>query len=184
MRAGGEHLVGGLARVSLAGEHGFGGRHHHRHVAPFLHRALLDDAELGELLGEPVEDRGAALGVGDLAAAEHDRDLDLVLVAQEALDVVLLGVVVVLGDLRAELDLAHGDLLLVLARLLDLLGLLVLVLGVVEHAAHRRARLGSDLDEVEVALLGEDERVGCLQHADLRVPRRRSGAPRAREYAR
>ena len=80
---------------------------------------------------------------------------------------VLLGVVVVLGDLRAELDLAHGDLLLVLARLLDLLGLLVLVLGVVEHAADRRARLGGDLDEVEVALLGEGERVGRLQHADL-----------------
>ncbi len=80
---------------------------------------------------------------------------------------VLLGVVVVLGDLGAELDLADGDLLLVLARLLDLLGLLVLVLGVVEHAAHRRACLGGDLHQVEVAFLGEDERVGCLQHADL-----------------
>ena len=33
-----------------------------------------------ELLGEAVEDRLAALGVRDLAPAEHDRDLDLVLV--------------------------------------------------------------------------------------------------------
>ena len=158
--------------------------HHHRHVAPFLHRALLDHAELGELLGQPVEDRRAALGVGHLAPAEHDRHLDLVLVAQEALDVVLLGVVVVLGDLRAELDLAHGDLLLVLARLLELLGLLVLVLGVVEHPAHRRARLGCDLDQVEVAFLGElRARRPSSAHRPA-CPRRRSGAPRARGCAR
>jgi hypothetical protein len=152
---------------ATAREHRFRGRHHHRHVAPFLHRALLDHAELGELLGEPVEDRGAALGVRHLAPAEHDRDLDLVLVAQEPLDVVLLRVVVVLGDLRAELDLADRDLLLVLLRLLDLLRLLVLVLRVVQHAAHRRARLGRDLDQVQVALLGEAERIGRLHHADL-----------------
>ena len=119
----------------------FDGPEHHRHVAPVLQRALLDDAELGELLGEAVEDRDAALGVRHLAAAEHDRHLDLVLVAQEALDVALLGVVVVLGDLRAELDLADRDLLLVLARLLLLLRLLVLVLRVVEHAADRRLGL-------------------------------------------
>ena len=80
---------------------------------------------------------------------------------------VLLGVVVVLGDLRAELDLAHRYLLLVLARLLELLRLLVLVLGVVEHAAHGRAGLRGDLDEVEIAFLGEAERVGRLHHADL-----------------
>ena len=58
----------------------------------------------------------AALGVGHLAPAEHDRDLDLVLVLEEALDVALLGLVVVLGDLRAQLDLADRHLLLVLAR--------------------------------------------------------------------
>ena len=107
-------------------------------------------AELGELLGQAVEDHRPALGVGHLATAEHDRDLDLVLVLQEALDVTLLGRVVVLGDLRPELDLADGDLLLVLARGLLLLGLLVLVLRVVEDAADGRAGLGGDLDEVEV----------------------------------
>src|SRR4029077_16861740 len=98
--------------------------------------------------------------VRDLAPAEHDRDLHLVLLAQEAFDVVLLGVVVVLGDLRAELDLADRYLLLVLARLLELLSLLVLVLGVVQDATDRWARLGGDLDEVEVAFLREGERVG------------------------
>ena len=120
-----------------------------------------------ELLGEAVEDHLAALGVRHLAPAEHDRDLDLVLVLEEALDVALLGVVVVLGDLRAELDLADRDLLLVLARGLLLLGLLVLVLRVVEDAADGRARLGSDLDEVEVALLRVAQRLVGAHDADL-----------------
>ena len=109
----------------------------------------------------------AALGMGHLAAAEHDRHLDLVLAEQEALDVALLGVVVVLRDLRAELDLADRDLLLVLARGLLLLGLLVLVLGVVEHAAHGRARVRGDLDQVEIALLRVRKRVGGLHDPDL-----------------
>ena len=136
-------------------------------LRPSCGRALLDDGELGELLGQAVEDHHAALGVRDLAPAEHDRDLDLVLVAQEALDVALLGLVVVLRDLRPELDLADRDLLLVLARLLLLLGLLVLVLRVVEDAADGRARLGRDLDEVEVALLRVAQRLVGLHDADL-----------------
>ena len=65
---------------------------------------LLDDGELAELLREAVEQQLAALGVRHLAAAEHDRDLTLSV--EEADDVALLGVVVVLRDLRAELDLA------------------------------------------------------------------------------
>ena len=166
-RSGDRHAVLPGLGVDLTGDDGLGRAEHHRHVAPFLHRALLDYADLGELFGEAVENRGAALGVRHLAPAEHDRDLDLVLVAQEALNVVLLGVVVVLGDLRAELDLAHGDLLLVLAGLLELLCLLVLVLGVVEHPADGRARLGRDLHQVEFPFLGELERVGGLQDADL-----------------
>ena len=87
--------------------------------------------------------------------------------SQEAFYVALLGVVVVLGDLGPELDLADRHLLLVLARLLLLLSLLVLVLGVVEHPAHGRAGLGRHLDEVEVSFLGEVEGVGDLEHAHL-----------------
>ena len=41
------------------------------------------------------EQHRAALGMGHLATAEHDRHLDLVLVLEEALDMALLGVVVV-----------------------------------------------------------------------------------------
>jgi hypothetical protein len=102
-----------------------------------------------------------------LAAAEHDRHLDLVVLAQEPLHVALLGFVVVVGDLRAQLDLAHVDLLLVLARGLCLLLLLVLVLRVVEQPCHRRVGLRRDLDQVEVRLAGAGERVVARHDPDL-----------------
>src|SRR6185295_955768 len=64
-----------------------------------------------------------------LAAPEEDRRLDLVAILEEALDVLLLELVVVLVDLRAELDLFDLDHLLVLASLTRALLLLVLVLA-------------------------------------------------------
>ena len=120
-----------------------------------------------DVLEQALEQRPAALGVGLLAAAEHDRHLDLVAVAQEALDVTLLGLVVVVGDLRAQLDLAHVDLLLVLAGGLRLLLLLVLVLRVIEQPGDRRARVRRHLDQVEIALGGHRQGLVGLDDADL-----------------
>jgi hypothetical protein len=88
-------------------------------------------------------------------------------VAEEALDVALLGAVVVVGDLRPQLDLADVDLLLVLAGLLGLLLLLVLVLGVVEQPADRRARVGGDLDQVEIGLAGDLQGLLGVDDTDL-----------------
>ena len=101
----------------LLGEELLARREHHVHVAPLLLGLRLDRRDLGDVVVEALQQRPAALRVGLLAAAEHDRHLDLVLVAKEALDVPLLRLVVVVGDLRAQLDLAHVHLLLVLARL-------------------------------------------------------------------
>src|SRR4029077_13738317 len=120
-----------------------------------------------EILEQPLEQSPAALGMGLLAAAEHDRDLDLVLVPEEALDVALLRLVVVVGDLRPQLDLAHVDLLLVLASLLLLLILFVLVLRVVEQAGDRRLRAGGDLDQVEICVLRSFQGVGDLDDPEL-----------------
>src|SRR3954447_23873650 len=84
-----------------------------------------------------------------LAPAEHDRDLDLVALAQEAYDMALLRGVVVGIDLRAELDLLDRDRALVLARQLLLLLLVVPVLAVIHDAADGRIRVGGHLDEIE-----------------------------------
>src|SRR5215208_4741038 len=140
---------------------------HHGHVAAVLLGPLLDDGELFQVLREAVEDHLPPLGVGHLAAAEHDRDLDLVARLQEALDVALLGVVVMLRDLRPELDLPDVDLLLVLARGLLLLGLLVLVLRVVQDTADGRLGLGGDFHQVQLAALGVPEGLSRLHDPDL-----------------
>src|SRR3954470_9977274 len=163
----GRHLAGRLLLVDRPAEDRLRRAEHHRHVAPVEVGALLDDRQVLELLREALEQLLAALGVRDLAPAEHDRDLDLVLALQEARDMALLRVVVVLRDLRAELDLADRDLLLVLARGLLLLGLLVLVLRVVEDARDGRPRLGSDLHEIEVALLRVPQRFVGAHDTDL-----------------
>ena len=153
--------------AGLRGSGDLAGREDHVHVAALLLRCLLDGREIAEVLVEAVEQRPAALRVGLLATAEHDRHLDLVLLVEEALDVALLGLVVVVGDLRAQLDLADVDLLLVLARLLGLLLLLVLVLRVVEQAADRRARVRRDLDQVEIGLAGDPAGLVGVDDPDL-----------------
>ena len=54
------------------------GRQHHHHVATVEPRLGLDLRRPVHLLGHPVEDPLAELGMEDLSAPEHDRDLDLV----------------------------------------------------------------------------------------------------------
>ena len=127
---------------------------HHHHVAAVEEGLGLDRPDLLDVVGEAEEQVAAALRMGRLATAEHDRDLHLRALVQKPLYVTLLGVVVVDADLRAELDLLDVDLALVLPSLLRLLLLLVLVLAVVHDLRDRRVGLGRDLDEVEVLAVG------------------------------
>jgi hypothetical protein len=93
--------------------------------------------------------------MGQLAAAEEDCRLDLVAVREEALDVLLLEIVIVLVDLRAEFDLLDLDHPLMLLGFARPLLLLVLVLAEIHDPADRRHRRRRDLDEVEPLLLGD-----------------------------
>src|SRR6188472_3774496 len=97
--------------------------------------------------------------MGVLTSAEENRRLHLVAVSQEALDVLLLELIVVFVDLRPELDLLDQDHALVLLRLARALLLLVLVLAEVHDPADRRHRGGRDLDEVEPFLSRDGQRL-------------------------
>src|ERR1700754_3627065 len=79
MRRGGPSA--GRCFVLLSG--GAAGCEQHGHVATFLQGGLLHDADLRDVLEKPVEEHPPTLGVALLAAAEHDRHLDLVLLLQE-----------------------------------------------------------------------------------------------------
>ena len=142
-------------------------RDDHDHVAAVLLRRGLDEAELLDVLGQALQQPEPQFGPGLLAAAEHDRDLHLVALLEEPLDVTLLGLVVVRVDLRAELHLFDDGQRLVAPGLTCLLRALVLELAVVHELADGRTRHRGDLDEIQVGFGGEFQGLADRHDADL-----------------
>src|SRR6266850_2844613 len=142
---------------------------HHGHATTFHARRLLDARDVRDLLGDPVEHRLAELGVRDRAAAEEHRDLHAVPLAEEGPDVTHLEVDVVNARLRADLHFLQHDGGRLLAGLLRLLLLGVPELAVVHDPADRGLGGGRDLDQVELALLGDPERLLGRHDAELRA---------------
>src|SRR6266498_1330963 len=62
----------------------------HDHVSAVLLGRRLDEPEILDVVGEPLEQPEAELGPRLFASPEHDRDLDLVTLLEEPLDVALL----------------------------------------------------------------------------------------------
>src|SRR5690606_20077307 len=156
-------FLGGLGVLGLFALLLLDGRQHHHHVAAVLLRGRLDDTEVGDVVGQPLQQPEPQLGAGLFAAAEHDGDLDLVAALEEAGHVALLRLVVVGVDLRPELLLLDHRLLLVPAGLTGLLGSFVLELAEVHELRHRGACLRGDLDQVETGLLSQSQ---CVFDAD------------------
>ena len=102
-----------------------------------------------------------------LAAPEEDRRLNLVTLGEEALDVLLLELVVVLVDLGPELDLLDLDDLLVLPGLAGLLLLLVLVLPEVHDPADRRHGGRGDFHQVQTLPTRNRQRLRRRHDAEL-----------------
>ena len=131
----------------------------HVHLIAFLARHRLGDRHVRQLAEQPLQNPPPDLRVRHLAAAEEDRRLDLVALRQEALDVLLLELVVVLVHLRPELDLLDLDDLLVLLRFTGPLLFLVLVLAEVHDSAHRWNGGRGNLDQVEPLLPSNRQRL-------------------------
>src|SRR6266511_69809 len=160
---------GAVALVGAArgGDGALARREHRDHVPPVLAGRAVHLGELADVGGQPLQQAPPELGVGHLAAPEHDGDLDLVALAQEAFDVALLGGVVVLVDLGPHLHFLEDDQALLAPALLGLDGLLVLVLRVVHQLADRRPRHRRDLDQVEVELVGHPQGGDGVHDAEL-----------------
>src|SRR6266536_6175324 len=140
----------------------------HHHVPAVEQGRGLYLPDLLHVLGQPHQQVAPALRMRGLPAAEHDRHLDLGALVEEALDVSLLGVVVVDPDLGPELDLLDVDLRLVLAGELGLLLLLVAVLPVIHDPRDGRISLLGDDDEVEIVITRDIERLVLRLDAQLR----------------
>ena len=117
--------------------------------------------------GQPLENTAADVGVRHLAAPEEDRRLDLVAFFDEPVNMVLLELVIVLVDLRSELDFLDLDDVLMLLRFPGALLLLVLILAEVHDPADRRHGRRRDLDQVEPLLLGDGQRLRRRHDAEL-----------------
>ena len=122
---------------------------------------------VGDVGAQSLQQSVAQLGPGLLATAEHDRHLDLRPGFQEADDVTLLGLVIVRVDLGTEFLFLDDGLLLVFARLAQLLCRLVLELAVVHDLAHRRFGLWGYFDEVEIGIRCHAEGVFDAHDAHL-----------------
>ena len=144
----------------------FGGQHH-GHVATFQPSLRFDFAVRSNLLDHRIEDSGAEFGVGHLSPSELQRDLDLVSICKEVLHVTNFGVEIAFADLRAELHFLDRDLDGLLARFLGLLTFLVPKLSVIHDPAHRWVRHWRHLDEIEVLLTGEGERIWQILDSKL-----------------
>src|SRR5689334_9854352 len=98
-------------------------RENHRHRLAFHLGLALDLRDVGEIGGDPVDYRLPQLRVRNLATAEHEGDLDLVALSQEASGMARLRVEVVILDPGSVLDLLEMDHVLLLLRLASHLGL-------------------------------------------------------------
>src|SRR5579875_2664278 len=156
-RARAVRLVGAARRLGLAGPL-VRGEHHH-HVPAVEARRGLDATDPLDVLGDAVEDPLAELGVVHLAPTEHDRDLHLVALGEEAAHLACLRLEVARADLRPVLHLLDADAARLAAGLLRTLRLVELELAVVHDPAHRRGRHRRHLDEVEVHLAGDGDRL-------------------------
>src|SRR6185369_14208332 len=154
LAGGGSRRFGRLARsrafdqrLSGLGQQGHG---EHASLGP---RVALRARQVRQVAQHLDEQLVSLLGVGDLAAAERDRELDLVLLLQERARVLQLGLVIVRFDLGTELHFLEMDDVLLLACDTLAFRLLVLELSVVHDAADRWARGRRDLDQIESPLL-------------------------------
>ncbi|CFE47876.1 Uncharacterised protein [Mycobacterium tuberculosis] len=143
---------------------------HHRHVASVLLGGRLDESVIGDVRTQPLQQSIAQLRPRLLTSTEHNGDLDLRSRLQEADDVTLFGLVIVIVNLWSQLLFFDDGLLLVSAGFARLLRGLVLVLAVVHDLADRRSGIGSNFDKVEICVRGDAKCVFDTHNAYLLPP--------------
>ena len=103
----------------------------------------------------------------DLAPTEHNRDFDLVAVAQQARGGTTLGFHVVPADVGSHLDLVQAGGFLATPTFALALGLLVLEASVVHHAGDWRTCARRNLNQIEPLALGKVEGLRRGHNAQL-----------------
>ena len=115
------------------------------------------NSAFANIFNQALKNSAPQSGTRHLTPTEKDRSLDLVAFIQEAQYVVLLGFVIVIVHVDAELHFLHRDCLLVLLGLALFLLLLVQKFPIIHDAANRRLRCWGNLYQVKVLFAGHFE---------------------------
>ena len=133
----------------------------------FLSRPELHNPALADVFNQALQNPSSQTGAGHLASTKKDCRLDLVTFVQKTQNVVLLGLVIVIIHVDAELYFFDGDRLLVLLGLAFFLFLLIEKFPIIHNAANRRLRCGGNLYQIEILFAGHLERFKRGHDADL-----------------
>lgn len=118
---------------------------------------------------KPLDVPFGLFGKDILSASELDVDLDSITFGQHLLGFSELRLEVVLVNLVGELDLLDVTTPLLGALVADSLHFLVLVLLEVHELDHRWRGTLTQLDQIETAIVGQEERLFSNDHAQLRA---------------
>src|ERR1017187_2353591 len=149
----------GFGRVRLGWRLRLGWRQNEVQRVALLPRTKLHDRLVAQVLDQALQNSTSQTLAGHLASAEEDGGLHLVAFGEKAQHVVLLGVVVVIVHIDAELHFLDHDLVLMFLGLALALFLLIQVFPVIHDAANRRLGGGRDFYQVQGFLAGDLERV-------------------------
>src|SRR3990172_1711631 len=97
--------------------------------------------------------------MGHLPSSKHNGHFYFGPRRQKSYDMLFLGLIIVLVDLRPELHLLDDDVRLMLTRFLGFLLQFIPVLAVIHYPAYRRTGLRSHLHQIEIAISRELESV-------------------------
>src|SRR5579863_6784993 len=161
-------LLGFFFSFLLPFDRGFLRRQNRVQRVAFLPRTKFNNALRLHVLDQPLENLASQAGARHFAAAEKNGRFYLVALVQKTQHVILLGLVVVVVHIDAELDLFDRDRLLVLLGFALFLFLLIQILPVVHDAAHGWLRSGRNLNQVQIFGPGHLERFEWRQDSDLR----------------
>jgi hypothetical protein len=125
----------------------------------FLPWPELHDRLITEVFNQPVQNLAAQALTRHFAPTEEDGRLNLVALRKETQNMVLLGVVVVVVYVDAELHFLDHDLMLMLLGFALTLFLLVQVLPVIHDPANGRLRGGRNFNQVQGLFAGYFERL-------------------------
>ncbi len=136
-------------------------------MTSFHFGGFFDHHMIFDRVGKALHHFQTDFGVTHLTAAETNRNFHLVAAFHKADGMTHLGLKI--GDIGVESEAHLFDFhdTLIFARFFFALGLLETILAVIHDAANGRLRIGSNLDQVEIALVGELLRIARRHNAEL-----------------